>query len=111
MGSSTFLLIMTLLLLFVSILKSALANDKAIRINRHYHVYKINKIHEDYDFEALLARERKYYPIATLISLAAYLLTLFTNNILINNTLVVLVIGVLGFSIYYLRPQKYNEQT
>lgn len=65
-------------------------------------------MYEEYDFLKLLEKERKYYPIATVISLGAYLLSLFINNEAINNLLVLLVFAVLGFSIVYLRPPKKN---
>ena len=106
MNASNFLLITTLVLFFMAILKSALETDKALRTNNYYHVYKNHKIHEDYDFLELLRRERKYYPIATLISLGAYILSLLIQNETLNNLLVLVIFFVLGFSLHYLRPRK-----
>ena len=106
MSASNFLLITTLVLFFMAILKSALETDKALRTNGYYHVYKNHKIHEDYDFLELLRRERKYYPIATLISLGAYILSLLIQNETLNNLLVLVIFFVLGFALHYLRPRK-----
>lgn len=67
---------------------------------------KIENIY--YDFLKLLEKEQKYYRVASVIFLVAYLLSLLIKNETINNLLVVIVFSVLFFSIVYLRPpEKY----
>lgn len=106
MGASDFILTVFIIFALISILKSSLDTDRAIRTNNYYHVYKLHKLHKQYDFEGLLEKERKYYPIATIISLIAYILSRNIASGRINNILVGVIFIVLGFSIFYLRPKK-----
>lgn len=106
MSASNFLFITTVVLSIITILKFVLEPKKAIRINNYYSVYKNHQMHNKYDFVELLDKEKQYYPLATVISLAAYLLSLFIESETINHLLVLIVFGILSFSIFYLRPRK-----
>jgi hypothetical protein len=106
MDATDFILIVFILFALTSILKSSLDNDKAIRISTYYSVFKTHNKEKEYDFEELLEKERKYYPMGTVISLVAYILSRNTTNEIIHNILVGIIFIVLSFSIYYLRPKK-----
>lgn len=110
MNAENFLLIVSVLFSFVSLLKVILEPKKAIRINPYYNIYRNHQIHEEHDFEEVLNRERKYYPIATFVSLIFYSLSLNISNRTINDLFVYIVIGILGFSIFYFKPRKIDNQ-
>lgn len=110
MSAQNFLLIISVLLSFVTILKVALKPQTALHMNTYYYVYKINQIDHEYDFAEVLTKDRKYYPIATFVTLIFYSLSLKTNNSRLNDMFVYIVIGILAMSIIYLKPSKKTRE-
>lgn len=101
MNSKTFLLLIAIFSAIVSILKYVLRYEIAIKLNTWYGLMDKDL----YDFEVTLKREKRYFPMLTLISIVGYAFTLYTNNV-VGNIFVCLVLLFLFFYTIYTRPPK-----
>lgn len=101
MNSKTFLLLIPIFSAIVSILKYVLRYETAIKLDTWYGLMDKDL----YDFEVTLKREKRYFPMLTLISIVGYVFTLYTNNI-VGNIFVCLALLFLFFNTFYTRPTK-----
>lgn len=101
MNSEGFLLLFTIFCAITTFLKYVLSPKNAIKINTWYGI--LDK--EKYDFKALLEREKKFFPVVTLISLVGYILSLLSNDILGNFFVGIMFLCMILY-IFYSRPPK-----